>query len=224
MKSALRVSILAAILLLCAGQSFAQTEFGVGAIVGLNFGSASITPTPVYPAGYTQGGRTGIIFGAQAELGFAKMFYIEMEPSYIGKGYTISGTQGTATVALSELQFPVLFKVKFMKGVIRPYAFVGPNIGFVLSSTLTYAITGQTIPDQDLKSQTSSTDFAIDFGGGAEYNVTPKIGITLDVRYSLGVGNLANPPAAPQGQAVTTSPTNHASGFQIMAGVMFHII
>jgi opacity protein-like surface antigen len=201
----------------------AQMEFGVGPIVGLNFGSASITPTPVYPAGFTQGGHTGIMFGAQAELGFAKMFYVVMEPAYVGKGYSITGAQGSATVAVNELQFPVLFKVKFLKGVIRPYAFAGPNIGFVLASTLSYSITGQTIPDQDLKSQTSSTDFAIDFGGGAEYNVTPKIGITLDIRYSLGVGNLANPPATP-GQAAATSQTNHASGFQILAGVMFHII
>ncbi|HEX7571708.1 MAG TPA: porin family protein [Bacteroidota bacterium] len=222
-RSSIALCIIFACTAFFAAQAMAQMEFGVGPIVGVNFGTASISPTPVYPTGYTQGGRTGMKFGAQAELGFAKMFYVEMEPSFIGKGYSINGPQGSATVSVSELQFPVLFKVKFMKGVIRPYAFAGPNIGFVLASTLSYSITGQTIPDQDLKSQTSSTDFAIDFGGGAEYNVTPKIGITLDVRYSLGVGNLANPPATP-GQVATTSQTNHASGFQILAGVMFHII
>lgn len=211
-----RYSIALCIVLACtalfAAQSMAQMQFGVGPIVGVNFGTVSISPSPTYPAGYSQGGHTGIIFGAQAELGFAKMFYIEMEPSYIGKGFSISTPAGTATVTANELQIPVLFKVKFMPGVIRPYAFAGPNIGFVLTSTET-SPSGQ---DTDLKSETSSTDFAIDFGGGAEYNVTPKIGITLDIRYSLGLGNLNS--------VAGSTTTWHASGFQILAGVMFHII
>jgi opacity protein-like surface antigen len=222
-----RYSIAAMLLIACAiflvGQATAQMEFGVGPVVGLNFASASISPTPTYPAGFTQGGRTGVIFGAQAELGFAKMFYIVLEPEYIGKGYSVSGTQGTVTISVNELQFPVLFKVKFMKGVFRPYAFAGPNIAFILSATQSYALTGQTIPDQDIKSNLTSTDFAIDFGGGAEYNVTPKIGITLDVRYSLGIANVNNQPAT-QGLVATTPPTVHGSGFQILAGMMFHIM
>jgi len=203
--------------LLSAGQAMSQLEFGVGPKLGLNFASTSISPTPVYPAGATQGGRTTFMIGAQAELGFAKMFYVQLEPGYIGKGYSVSGSGGSVTVSVSELQFPVLFKVKFMKGIIRPYAFLGPNIGFVMSATETFAITGQTIPDQDLKSNTSSTDFSLDFGGGAEYNVTPKIGITGDIRYSLGLANLNNNPLSP-------GVTIKGSGFQILFGAMSHIM
>jgi opacity protein-like surface antigen len=88
-----------------------------------------------------------------------------------------------------------------------------------MSSTL--SITGRA--DQDIKSQISSTDFAIDFGGGAEYNVTPKIGITLDVRYSVGVGNMANPPAAGTAVGGLGSTNITLSGFQVLAGVMFHV-
>jgi opacity protein-like surface antigen len=221
-RTSLAMFLVLACMVLVAGQATAQMEFGVGPVVGLNFGTVSFNPENQYGGGVTQGGRTGIMFGAQAELGFAKMFYVVLQPTYVGKGYSLTAPQGTATIALNELEFPVLFKVKFMKGVIRPYAFVGPNIAFVLSNTESFSVTGQTIPDIDLKPQTSSTDFALEFGGGAEYNVMPKMGITLDVRYSLGLGNLANPPAVP-GQPANTQ-TVKASGFQILAGVMFHVL
>jgi len=217
MKKCALVLVAVTCVMLFAGQAMSQIEFGVGPKLGLNFASTSISPTPNYGAGVTQGGRTTFMIGAQAELGFAKMFYIQLEPGYVGKGYSVSGTGGSVTVAVSELQFPVLFKVKFMKGIIRPYAFLGPNIGFVMSATESFAITGQTIPDQDLKSNVSSTDFSLDFGGGAEYNVTPKIGITGDIRYSLGLANLNNNPASP-------NVTMKGSGFQILFGAMFHIM
>ena len=218
MKKALIAACVALVFCLAfTTQAVAQTEFGVGPIVGINFSSTSISPDPVYPAGYTKGGRTMIMFGAQAEVGFAKMFYIVLQPTYEGKGYQISGPAGSSTIAVNELDLPLLFKVKFLQGVIRPYAFAGPDLGFVLTATRSYSITGLNRPDEDLKSNTASTDFAIDFGGGAEYNVMPKMGITLDVRYSLGLSNMANPPAG------AASQTDKGAGFQILAGVMFHI-
>jgi opacity protein-like surface antigen len=218
MKKALITACVALVFCLAfTTQVVAQPEFGVGPIVGINFASTSISPDPTYPAGYTKGGHTAILFGAQAEVGFAKMFYIVLQPTYVGKGYEVSGPAGSVTTSGTELDLPLLFKVKFLPGVIRPYAFAGPNIGFVLTATRSYSITGLNRADEDLKSNTASTDFAIDFGGGAEYNVMPKMGITLDVRYSLGLSNMAKPPAG------DPSETDKASGFQIVAGVMFHI-
>jgi opacity protein-like surface antigen len=219
-KSTVTACLVLALTVLFASQGMAQMEFGVGPVVGLNFANVSFSPDNTYGAGISQGGRTGIMFGAQAELGFARMFYVVIEPMYIGKGYGFTAPQGTSTVAVNELEFPVLFKVKFIKGVIRPYAFVGPNIGLVLSATQSFSVTGQTIPDNDLKARTSSIDFGLEFGGGAEYNVTSKMGITLDVRYALGLTNMSNPPAT---QANATTQTAKSLGFQILAGVMFHI-
>jgi opacity protein-like surface antigen len=221
-RSTVAVCIVLACMALFAAQGMAQMEFGVGPVVGLNFSNVSFNPDNQYAAGVSQGGRTGIMFGAQAEIGFAKMFYIVLQPTYIGKGYGFTFPQGTSTVSVNELEFPVLFKVKFIKGVIRPYAFVGPNLGLVLSASQSVSVTGQTIPDTDLKPQTSSIDFALEFGAGAEYNVMPKMGITLDVRYALGLSNLSNPPAN-QVQAGATTQTQKSLGFQILAGVMFHI-
>ncbi len=202
-RSSLVVCILIFFMAFVSVQAKAQMEFGVGPVLGLNFGTLSLSPSPQI----STGGRTGFMIGAQAELGFSKMFYIVLEPTYCGKG----GSVGTTTLAVNELDFPALFKVKFMKGIIRPYAFAGPDLCFVLSSTATTG--GQ---NTDISSQTSSVDFAIDFGGGAEYNITPKIGITLDIRYSIGLSNLNN--------VAGSTTTIKASGFQMLAGMMFHVL
>ena len=202
-RSFLAVAILIVFTVFVSAQAKAQVEFGLGPVIGLNFGTLSISPTPQI----STGGHTGFMIGAQAELGFSKMFYIVLEPTYCGKG----GEVGTTTLAVNELDFPALFKVKFMKGIIRPYAFAGPDLCFVLSSTATTG--GQ---NTDISAQTSSVDFDLDFGGGAEYNVTPKIGITMDIRYSIGLSNLNN--------VSGSTTTIKASGFQILAGMMFHIM
>ncbi len=202
-RSSLAVCMLIVLTAFVSVQAMAQVEFGLGPILGLDFGTLSISPSPQI----STGGHTGFMIGAQAELGFSKMFYIVLEPTYCSKG----GSVGTTTLAVDELDFPAYFKVKFMKGVIRPYAFAGPDLCFVLSSTATTG--GQ---NTDISSQTSSVDFDLDFGGGAEYNVTPKIGITMDIRYSIGLSNLNN--------VSGSTTTIKASGFQILAGMMFHIL
>jgi opacity protein-like surface antigen len=83
---------------------------------------------------------------------------------------------------------------------------------------------GQTIPEQDLKSRTFSPDFAIDVGGGAEVNVTPSIGITIDIRYSLGLANILRPYWNDFIGNRPTTGTLMASGFQVLVGAMFHVM
>ncbi len=117
--------------------------------------------------------------------------------------------------------FLCLFKVKFLQGMIRPYAFVGPNIGLVMSATESLTPANGQAKDTDIKSNTSGIDFALDFGGGAELMVMKNFGILMDVRYSLGLSDLNSPSTPPQQGA--TVPTIHASGFQIMVGSMFHL-
>ena len=193
--------------------SMAQVEFGVGPIVGVNFGSGSIS-------GSTEGECTFFMLGAQGEIGFAKMFYVVVQPTYIEKGFKFEQGEST-TVILDEIELPVLFKVKVLDGMFRPYAFAGPNISFILSATQRF--TPLSIPDPI--TQIYSTDFAIDFGGGADLSVTSKVGITADVRYSLGLANtvqwlsdnLGRPPGTP-------STITKVSGFQVLVGAMFNIM
>jgi opacity protein-like surface antigen len=105
---------------------------------------------------------------------------------------------------------------------VRPYGFLGPNLGILLSATNKIEVTGNAGGggETDLKSFTSGTDFALDFGGGAEFNIIPKLAITGDVRYSLGLGDINNTPA----QAGQTATKLTTGGFQILLGAMFHIM
>lgn len=214
-------SFLAIILLLLAVSStYAQVSFGIGLKGGLNFASVSFSPELQLGQGVTKGGRTGIMFGAAAELGFAKMFYVALEPTYCGKGCSFTAGAVSQTLAYNYLNLPVLFKVKFLKGMVRPYGFLGPNLGILLSATSSTTGAAQGNGDVDIKARTSGTDFALDFGGGAEINVMPKLAITGDVRYSLGLGNIDNTTVA-AGQTATKLTTG---GFQILFGAMFHIM
>jgi hypothetical protein len=208
--------------LLFGAQAKAQAQFGVGPIVGVNFGTfsfspASYSPASIDPAG-KQKGRTGLMFGAQAEIGFGNMFFIVLQPGYVGKGYGITDPHGTRTVSIDEVEIPILLKVKFLDGVVRPYLFAGPNVTFLLSAIEIYSFPDQIVPYQNLRSNTQ-TDFAVDFGGGAEFDVAPMLDITADVRYSLGLASLINSASYMESPPVTTK----ASGFQILVGAMFHV-
>jgi opacity protein-like surface antigen len=207
-----------------------QTKFAFGLRTGLNFATMSFDPVPyANTPQISQGGRTGFMVGAAGELEFQKMFAVELDIMYTMAGAKFSQTTPEATdeVHISELQFPIVFKVKFLPGnKIRPYGFAGPVLGIVTSATDIIDVPGQGYHQEtDLKSSTqgiqvSSMDFALTFGGGAEYLFTPKFGVLLDLRYSLGLSNIASLPAGVQG---ATTPTWHTRGFMIQVGGMYHI-
>jgi hypothetical protein len=192
--------------------SHAQVTFALGPRFGMNFGSCSLDPE-ITAAGVTKGGRTGMIFGADFEVGFAHMFYVSLQPAYVQKGFTISGQGGKETYGFNYLNLPLYFRVKFLHGKIRPYSFLGPNLGILLSATKTTELTGQTATDADWKDVIGS-DFSLDFGGGAEYYVAPKISITGDVRYMLGLKSVYS-------NANQTNVSIKTGGFVIMFGAMF---
>jgi len=203
--------------LVAAESSKAQVEFNLGPKLGLNFATVSFSPDLVLAPGVTKGGRTTFMIGAFGELGFLHMFYVALEPGYVSHGFVLTQGAATQTVSASYLQIPILFKVKFLRGMVRPYAFVGPNIGFNLSATSTIAGVGPGVDgDTDIKANTSSTNFALDFGGGAEVKVAPMISLVGDIRYSLGLSNINSTPGVTQ--------TSETRGFQILVGASFHIM
>ncbi len=222
------------VVLLCPGHSSAQMSFAVGPQFGLNFGSMSFDPElATISSTITKGGRFGIMFGANAELEFGKMFAAEMGVIYVQKGahYDRSTDGASLKIKFNELDLPIHFKVKFLQGRIRPYAFLGPNIGFVMSAGSTSDVPNQQSVDTDFKAGeagvnvASSIDFSLEFGGGAEFLLTKNIGLTGDVRYNLGLSNIISPPAQQQQvvQQNQTTLTWHASGFQIVFGALFHL-
>ncbi len=195
----------------------AQTHFAVGARAGLNIANLSFDPD--IPSGVTKASRTGFLFGGLAEIGFSPMIAIQFEPMFVtAAGSELSSPAGKATLKLSYLEIPILFKVKIpVGGPVTPYVFAGPNIGFVMSSKEVDEIKGFPTSETDLKDFVTTTNFAIDFGAGAGFAVAPLTVIVLDVRYSLGLTNSLND----KGKQSIGFNSVKSTGFQIIAGVMF---
>lgn len=195
--------------------SEAQVRLGIGIRGGLNFGTISIDPEFYNDPSVSSSGSMGFLAGAVLEAGFGNMFAAELEPKYILKAKKYEQGSAKQTISVTELEIPLHAKVKIPAGVVTPYFIAGPNLGIVLTAKSKLEGT-QADGETDLKSTTSSTDFGIDFGGGAEFKIASSAAITLDARYSLGLSNLNNDPAAPNQTAKTR-------GFQVIAGVLFFI-
>lgn len=204
--------------------SNAQLRVRLGPKVGINLATMSYDPDVT-----NKSGRFAMMFGAVCELGFGKMFAVQIEPGYAMKGNSFDNIQiqdpntgqvstVTATRRISEIQFPILFKVKFLEGPVKLYSFLGPNLGIVASASVGVNSSGFT--DTDEKATTSGMDFGFDFGSGAEFALTSKVALTGDVRYSMGFSNLFSPANQAAQQAVASRKTR---GFQILFGALFQI-
>ncbi|MCL4548517.1 MAG: PorT family protein [Bacteroidetes bacterium] len=210
------VLILAAMLIVASSNIQAQTQVSFGARAGLNIANFSFDPDVA--TGVTKSSRTGFKFGGALEVGFAPMFALQVEPMFSTGGSELSGQGGKLTFKTSSIEIPILFKVKIpVAGSVTPYAFVGPNLGFVLSSKSLLEAGGQS-QETDMKDQTSSVNFALDFGAGAGFKVAPLTTILFDVRYSLGLTNMLNDKGK---QSFGNDQSIKTTGFQIIAGVMF---
>jgi hypothetical protein len=154
--------------------------------------------------------RAGILLGGAIEIRLSDILSIQAEPAYIQKGSLISfynGIQQVDTkIHLGYLQLPFSMKIRLPDHSVTPFAFIGPNIGILLSekteSNLTYPV---------FTDYYKNTDYAIDVGVGFEYNISPLTIFTTDVRYSLGVYNIDN----------TNIGAVRTRGIQLLVGVLF---
>ncbi len=195
---------------------FAQLPFRLGIKGGLNI--ANLSFDPALPTGNDNKARTGFLGGAMVEFNIAPWFAIQVEPTYITKGckLTTNNSSYEVNVKLNYLEIPVLLKLKIPSpGKINPYIIAGPSIGFRLSAN-----TETPAGEFDVKNETQSTDFALDFGAGAGIYIAPFIDLVIDARYSLGLSNLLNNTGQEDFIGINNQKIKSA-GFQISAGVMF---
>lgn len=196
----------------------AQVGFALGLKSGINIGTLSIDPDPYQGATtITKSGVLTFLAAVQAELIFAKIFGVQIEPGYASKSTKWEDQQGgKRTISISQIQIPILFKILFLQGTVQPYAFLGPNLGIVASASDKIE-TPQGTQDTDIKKDVSSLDFALDFGGGAKFNIARNVALTGDVRYSFGLSNLDNR-QVPVG---VTAPSAKSRGLHVLIGALF---
>jgi hypothetical protein len=192
---------------------YSQTPINLGFQGGINLANAKITPD------ISTSTRTGFMGGAVLEVEFSDIFSVQPEVLYIQKGAKYSDVMPVpsvgdvpfdATFKFDYIEIPVLLKATFGSSSFRPFVFAGPNVGFKMKSELEIEAMGQAAT-QDLKDETESIDFAIDFGAGGEFKIAKVTTVFASVRYSLGLTDVIKDPDA---SAKTT-------GIQIMVGAMW---
>jgi hypothetical protein len=125
------------------------------------------------------GQRHGFHVGVYGESFISESFSIQPELMYSQQGYEIKTGSGTFTQKLDYINLPVMLKAYPTKNVFLE---AGPQIGLAVSHKEEYDgfISGSTERDPN------SFDWGMNFGGGFKTNS----GISLGVRYHLGLGDL----------------------------------
>lgn len=199
-----QIALFVTIILTAGSPAMAQTPVHFGFQAGLNFANATTDPD------LSLSSRTGLMVGAFSEFTVAPGFSIQPELFYIQKGAKLVAGPATATFKLDYLAIPLLAKYKFELTEFKPYLFAGPNVGFRVNAEGVAEANGRSA-SEDLSSEFESTDFAFDFGAGAEVGISPGASLLFGVRYSLSLGNQIN-----QGGGSWKN-----RGIQITAGIYF---
>ena len=128
------------------------------------------------------GQRHGFHIGVYGESFFTESLALQVELLYSQQGYEISNSSGTFTQKLNYINLPMMFK-----GYPSENFFLeaGPQIGLAISHKEEYD-SGFNLFDTSGEFDPQSFDWGVNFGGGFKTNT----GITLGVRYHLGLGDI----------------------------------
>jgi opacity protein-like surface antigen len=207
--------------------AYSQFSVGLGPKAALVLTSASYNPD--LPSQYSKSSRTAFAFGLQVETSIAGPMYAQVEVKYLQGGTIVdisglvnqqTGQPFSAKITAKSVYFelPVLLKAKFSKGPVRPFVLAGPSVGILLAAKTLVEAAGFGSSEEDAKDGTNSTNFSLVFGGGVEFMATPRIGITAEGRYLLGLSDVAKEVAG------ETSHTKiKGRGFLFAVGALFYL-
>lgn len=214
--------MLAAVMLFAAAPLFAEgMMFGVKG--GLNM--ANLTGDDVS----NTKSRTAFVGGAFGSFSITEIFAIQPELLYAMKGAALDISDFDASLNLSYIEIPILFKVNLpTEGKIKPSLYAGPSISFLMSAEADSAGT-----TTDIKDFAKSTDYGIIAGGSLGYQMGNGGLLFLEARYEVGLTSVAEKGAmllGEDGEDLTeeelaalaeVEPDMINSGFSIMVGYGF---
>lgn len=125
------------------------------------------------------GQRNGFHIGVYGEEFISDSFSIQPELLYSQQGYKITDSNGTFTQKLNYINLPIMFKAYPSKNFFLE---VGPQIGLAISHKEVY----EGLFNSTQEYNPDNFDWGFNFGGG----IKTDSGISLGVRYHLGLGDL----------------------------------
>ena len=175
---------------LLASPGFSDIKFGVKG--GLSLSNLTVKPEET---AFPFDNKTGVVGGISLNLGLSRMFSVQPEILYVQKGSkaseTVEGVELTGKYEIDYVEVPLLLNFSFAKpgSSFVPSVYAGPYAGFNARAKIKITGDGESY-SQDFKDEIKDTEFGLTFGIG----LGKKIGhgkIVLDVRYDLGLTNIA---------------------------------
>lgn len=176
----------------------AQTpDIKLGAKAGVNF--SNITDSDM-------DSKTGFHVGVLAEAFLSERFSIQPEILYSTQGAEIKNDNSSLKVDLEYINVPIMAKYYVADGFNIQ---AGPQFGFITKAETKGELLGVTATG-DVKDDTESFDFGVNFGLGYEL----PAGLFFDARYNLGLSKINK-------ESVSWIEDGKNSVFQISVGYKF---
>ena len=157
----------------------ARADIRIGVKAGGNV--ARPTGLPAWDPSATLKSKSGFTGGVFLAMNYGRYVTVQWEALYTMKGavYTSPDDSVTETLTADYLEVPLLLKLRAPLGVIQPFVFAGPTVGFKLQEKL--ETNGEETPVSG--SILKNNDYGAIFGAGL--NLGPDF--MFDVRYSQGL-------------------------------------
>jgi hypothetical protein len=154
------------------------------------------------------------LVGAEVAVGFAGPFALRLELDYARKGGQLrtGGPAGPTTdYTLGYLAIPVNLRYELGVGSTTAYVFAGATLGALLAAEERR----EGGSSQDIKDQLNAVDISLDLGFGLAYHLSPAVALLFDVRYCVGLNQIA------KGDAVLDTSSWTSRAIQMVAGLSY---
>jgi len=183
----------------------------LGAHTGADIGTIATGPPDAFG---TTTSKTGIAIGEEGDYWISYNGGISIQLSYVQKGFTANLNDGPYSITYRYLQMPVLLKVTFGTGPVKPFFFAGPEIGLKLSATQSGPIFGRDTTVDFPDSAITKFNIGILLGAGIAYMVNSAMMLFLEAGYDHGLSNIT-----PSGK----DPTVFTRDIRASLGILFRI-
>ena len=187
----IRVSMLAAALLMFSAATIHAQTITTGVRVGFDFSSMpnageAIDQVVRRPSTETSS-KTGALFGGFVTVPLWNQLSVQPELQFVMKGVNLNEAAGAGSVSarVRYLEFPVLLRYTVPVSDHTGYVLVGPTFGVKAGTSGQLSGPSQTA-DVNIDSAIRSFDGGLAFAGGLEYNR-----YLFEVRFTQGLNDVA---------------------------------
>jgi len=207
-----RMLVITLLALMLAGTAMAQTKpIILGFKGGIDYADLAYDPDVIDPDP-----SVGLAFGGLLGFVISPGMTLDTDVLYIRKGakwteMDAEQNEVDVTAKFSYLVLNPMLRFAVQNEGLRPYFLAGAEIGFLLDAKL-----DSDVAEVDVKDETKSTDFGVNFGAGLEFP-SGSSAIFIEGRYALGLTDIDDTEGEEEDDGVEVKHR----GIYAMAGIRF---